>query len=52
MKVYLVWCHEQHEPSYLMGVYADKEQAENMAVAYTEPDAPQWYTVEERVVIE
>jgi hypothetical protein len=52
VKVYLVWCHEQYEPLYLMGVYANREQAENMAAAYTEPDEPQWYAVEERVVIE
>lgn len=49
MKVYRVW---QHEPSFLMGIYANKEQAEYMAEAFTVPDEPQWYSVEERVVIE
>lgn len=52
MKVYLVWQHEQYEPSMLLGIYADKEQAENMAFAYEVPDEPQWYRVEEREVID
>jgi hypothetical protein len=52
MKVYLVWQHGQSEPSFLMGIYADKEQAREMAMAYSVPGEPQYYTVEERVVIE
>ena len=58
MKVYLVWQHERYEQSLLMGIYADKQQAENMCVAYatteTEFDKEYdlWYAVEEHEVIE
>lgn len=55
MKVYLLWQNEFYGPSRLMGVYADKEQAQNMCDAYTldsEEVEPYYYTVEVREVIE
>jgi hypothetical protein len=53
MKVYLVWQHEQYASSWLMGIYADKQQAENMCTAYADPETPDiWYAVEEKEVID
>lgn len=53
MKVYLVWQHEQYASSWLMGIYADKQQAENMCFNYEDSEQPDiWYAVEEKVVIE
>jgi hypothetical protein len=51
MKVYLVWQHEQYASSWLMGIYADKQQAQDRSDAYEDPETPDiWYAVEEKEV--
>jgi hypothetical protein len=53
MKVYLVWSHEQYEPSYLMGIYADKQMADEECAHYAmhEDRTDVWYDVKEDEVI-
>jgi hypothetical protein len=53
MKVYLVWQHEPYTSGLLISIYADKQQAENMCVAYEDEEFSDiWYSVEEREVID